>query len=74
MGDSGENIDETIGSSSSKEKGRLSSEVKILIQTAARRFFLKSSIPDIHKRGRYPSYQTISVKTKETANIVNASG
>ena len=34
------------------------------IHKAARAFFLKSSIPDIHKRGRHCSYvTTIAVKT-----------
>ena len=44
------------------------------IHTAARRFFLKSSIPDIHKRGRHRSYGTtcsygtIPVKKKAKPN------
>jgi len=38
------------------------------IHTATRRFFLKSSIPDIHKRGRHYSYVMIPVKTKPKPN------
>ena len=39
------------------------------IHKAARAFFLKSSIPDIHKRGRHCSYgTTIAVKTKPKPN------
>ena len=39
------------------------------IQKTARRLFLKSSIPDIHKGGRQCSYETtIAVKTKRKPN------
>ena len=38
------------------------------MRAAARRFFLKSSIPEKHKRGKHPSDETVPLKTNPGPN------